>query len=105
MVARKPPLARGGGICEHCEQMTERLSMSLRSNLSVAFGDSSPFIRGAFGRCGGGGLRYPMGLLEDPRDCHASDVGHWLAMTRLFWVCIRCGGDGRTGSSAPTRMW
>ena len=31
----KAPLTRGGGICEHHEQMTERLSMSLCSNLSV----------------------------------------------------------------------
>ena len=31
-----------------------------------------------------------MTLLEDPRDSHASDIGHWLRMTLRFWVYARC---------------
>ena len=34
-----------------------------------------------------------MTLLKDLRDSHASDIGHWLRMTLLFWIYARCGGD------------
>ena len=56
------------------------------------------------------GRAHPMGLLEDPRDCHGSrarkerapDIPrgmmrgkcvHWLAMTRLFGNCTRGAGQ------------
>ena len=30
------------------------------------------------------GAPFYFGLLENLRDCHTSDVGHWFAMTHLF---------------------
>ena len=33
-----------------------------------------------------GPYKHPGTLLENLRDCHASDIGHWLAMTPIFWA-------------------
>ena len=39
--------------------------------------------------------------LKDARDCHASDIGHWLAMTLLFLALAAAAGSGRP-MAAPT---
>ena len=67
----------------------------LPDNPSVGFADTSLYTREVLAAAAG---RRP---LKDARDCHAGDIGHWLAMTLLFLALAAAAGSGRP-MVAPT---
>ena len=60
----------------------------LPDNPSVGFADTSLYTREVLAAAAG------RRLLKDARDCHASDIGHWLAMTTVLRPSLEAWAGG-----------